>query len=209
MFMITERDVDYFIDTLSRLDRAILNVDKFQSNLNDYYSDLVERFNEFQNAFKFKVLPETAKAFNYVKQHINDFITDLRALISDPSLRQYKLFMQKLYYDIKMISLELQTVAINLNAEKNTLDLLIKFPNWLLRHYYNGDFYNYTWVYDKINEIESDAPRFFSLFANEFNEMRELALDTNLPEKVKAQRMDELVQLLVAMSNDILRASVA
>jgi hypothetical protein len=207
--MITEQDVNYFYDKIVELDRAILNVVLFQSDLKDYYLNVVQKFNEFQNAFKFKILPDTAKAFNAVKRHISEFLMDVDALIKDPDLLRNKLFMHKIYYDIKMISLELQTLEINLKTEKNTLDLLLKFPHWLDRHHQNGDFYNYAWVYDKINEIESDAPRFFSLFANEFNEMRELAMNPDIPEREKRQRMDELVELLIRLDTEMLRESVA
>jgi hypothetical protein len=206
--MITMQDVDYFNETISDLERAILNVDLFQTNLHDYYLNVVQKFSEFQRAFKFKILPATSKSFGYVKQHISDFLMDINALIKDPDLQKHKQFMRKIYYDMRMIPLELQTIQMNLDAEKNTLDLLLKFPHWLMRHHQNGDFYNYAWVYNKINEIEDDAPRFFSLFANEFNEMRDLAMDTNMTERSKQQRMDELVNLLIHLSNDMLYSSV-
>jgi hypothetical protein len=205
--MITEQDIQYFYETISDLERAILNVTLFESDLRDYYLNVIGKFAEFQRAFKFKILPETAKSFNYVKQHIKDFLMDLNALQRDPSLRKYKLFMQKIYYDMKMIALELQAIQINLNAEKNTLNLLLKFPYWLIRHQQNGDFYNYAWVYDKVNEIESEAPRFFSLFANEFNEMRELAV-ARIPENEKRRQMDDLVNLMVNLANDLIRSAV-
>jgi hypothetical protein len=208
MSMITEQDIEYFIETVSDLERAILDINTFNADLNDYYLTILGKFSEFQRAFKFKVLPETTKSFNTVKQHISEFLVDINALLKDPSLKQYKLFMHKIYYDIKMISLELQTIQINLNTEKPTLDLLIKFPYWLIRHQQNGDFYNYAWVYDIITEIENDAPRFFSLFANEFNEMRDLAMNSNIPESEKKQRMDELVQLMVSLSQEMIRSSI-
>jgi F0F1-type ATP synthase gamma subunit len=207
-YMITIQDVEYFNETISNLERAILNIDLFNSNVYDYYLNVIQKHAEFQRAFKFKILPETARSYNIFKRHFYEFLMDVNSLTKDPNLKRHKQFMQKIYYDMKTLSLELQAIQINLDAEKNTLDLLLKFPNWLVRHHQNGDFYNYAWVYDKVSEIESDAPRFFSLFANEFNEMRNLAMDASMSDRSKRQRMDELVDLLIRLTNDMLRASV-
>jgi len=207
--MITIQDVEYFNETINALNNAILDVDLFQSNTYDYYLNVIEKFANFQRAFKFKVLPNTATSFNMIKQHISEFLMDINALTKDPSLKRYKLFMQKIYFDIKRLSLELQTLQINLESEKNTLDLLLKFPYWLDRHHQNGDFYDYNWVYDKITEIENYAPKFFSLFQNEFNEMRELAINPNIPDREKRQKMDELIHLLVRLAGDLIRESVS
>jgi hypothetical protein len=38
--------------------------------------------------------------------------------------------------------------------------------------------------------------------------MRDLAINPNIPEREKRQRMDELVDLLIRLNNDMLRASV-
>jgi hypothetical protein len=206
--MITIQDVEYFDETISDLERAILNVDLFNHDLYGYYLNVVQKFNEFKRAFKFKVLPATMQSYKIVEKHISEFLFNLYSVIKYPDLKQHRQFMHTLYYDMKSISLELQAVQINLRNEKSTLDLLLKFPHWLSRHQQNGDFYNYEWVYDTVNKIETDAPKFFSLFANEFNEMRNLAMNPNIPEQEKKRRMDELIELMIQLDYDLLRASV-
>jgi hypothetical protein len=207
--MITDQDVEYFNNTIDELDRAILDVTLFNEDVWEYYLNLVQKHAEFQRAFKFKVLPDTARAYQYFNNHFDEFVRDLLAIAKSPDLKQQKLFMSKIYYDIRTLSLELQTIQLNLRGEKPTLDLLLKFPNWLYRHHQNGDFYDYAWVYDKITEIENEAPKFFSLFQNEFNEMRNLAMNPNIPDKVKRDQMDNLVNLLIRLDTDMLRESVA
>jgi hypothetical protein len=206
--MIEQQDIEHFYETIDDLDRAILDVTTFEMNAWDYYLNLIEKVSEFERAFKFKILPQTTNAYKTFGKHLSEFLHDIYSLANHSDMKQHKLFMRKLYYDMKTLSLELQSIKHALNAEKVTLDLLLKFPYWLVRHQQDGDFYNYAWVYDKVNEIESDAPRFFSLFQNEFNEMRNIAINSDLTDREKKQRMDDVVQLLINLGNDLIRSAI-
>jgi hypothetical protein len=132
---------------------------------------------------------------------------DLRAIATNPQLQNDKRFMSVIYADVKNLLFDLSAFAIAFEHGSTTLNLFMKFPSWITRHHHNGDFYDYDWVAQKVEEIRDDAPLFFATFENEFDELYDIAMNPHLDEDTKRRTVDNIVERLYTMANEVLMSS--